>query len=543
MASSQTLLRPSPTPTAATFPPPPLPAGSRWARWWGDRRITLPTAAALAAASGVLAAALLPRGPTTRPEALALLTGVLLVGVAAGLLLRSRWSLLLAPVAHLAGFEVARATVLYVPGVVFGPIQLDTTAGITIAVIGHGLYALVTTMPMLAGAIWGAALARRLTPRPPQPPRSRAWRVVGALGVGLRLLLTGLLAAGVALLGFQFATAGKVTPVLGADGRVAAGSVAFQQRVRLGGVDQWVSIRGRSLDNPVLLYLSGGPGGSDLAYARYGQWLVDDFTVVVWEQRGTGMSYPTIDPSEALTVDRLVADGVELARWLQGNFDEEKIYLVGNSWGTTLGVLMVQRHPELFWAYVGTGQMVSQRATDRLLYQQALAYAQRTGNQTVVAKLHAWGPPPWEDPMTDALAHTTMGLFYEDLEPYPRSSELPPSALAARFFHGEYGLLDSWNSLRGLADMFSIVYPQLQGIDFRQTATRLDVPVYLMQGRHELSCRGPLAVDWFTRLQAPSKQLIWFERSGHTPHFEEAGRFQQVMVNTVLRETYPAATR
>jgi proline iminopeptidase len=285
------------------------------------------------------------------------------------------------------------------------------------------------------------------------------------------------------------------------------------------------------------------PGGSDLAYARYNQWLLDHFTVVVWEQRGTGMSYPTIDPTAALTLDRYVADGVELARWLQANFDEQKIYLVGNSWGTTLGVLMAQRHPELFWAYVGTGQMVSQRATDQLLYQHVLAYAQRMGNRTVMAKLHAWGPPPWEDLMTDALAHTTMGLFYEDLEPYPPSSELPRNTSAVRFFHGEYGLLDSWNSLRGLADMFSVVYPQLQGIDFRHTATRLEVPVYVMEGRHELSCRRSLAVDWFSRLQAPSKRLIWFQHSGHNPQFEEAGRFQEVMVNTVLQDTYPAATR
>jgi hypothetical protein len=115
MASSQTLLRPSPTSAATTAAQPPR-AGSRWARWWGDRRITLPAAATLGAVSGVLAAALLPRGPTTGPQALALLTGVLLVGATAGLLLRSRWSLLLAPLAHLAGFEVARATIVDVPG-------------------------------------------------------------------------------------------------------------------------------------------------------------------------------------------------------------------------------------------------------------------------------------------------------------------------------------------------------------------------------------------------------------------------------------------
>jgi proline iminopeptidase len=163
----------------------------------------------------------------------------------------------------------------------------------------------------------------------------------------------------------------------------------------VGGADQWISIRGRSVDNPVLLYLSGGPGGSDLGYVRYRTRLEDRFTVVVWEQRGTGMSYPTIDPTSRMTLEQMVSDGVELSRLLTRRFDEQGIYLVTNSWGSTLGVLMAQRNPELFRAYVGTGQMVSEHATDQLLYQDVLAHLQRTGDQTTERKLRAWGPPPW----------------------------------------------------------------------------------------------------------------------------------------------------
>jgi proline iminopeptidase len=318
-----------------------------------------------------------------------------------------------------------------------------------------------------------------------------------------------------------------------------AGSVAVHERVRLGGVDQWVSIRGRSVDNPVLLYLSGGPGGSDLALVRWNQRLEDRFTVAVWEQRGTGMSYRSIDPSGALTLDRLVADGVELTRWLRARFDARKVYLVGNSWGTILGVLMAQRNPELFWAYIGTGQMVSVRETDRILYTQALAYADRTGDRDLAGRLRGWGPPPYADPVTDALAHAAIGLLYEDLEPYDlAATEIRPNTMTERFFHGEYGLLDSWNSLRGLADMFSIVYPQLQDLDFRVSATRLDLPVYILEGRHELSARRLPAIEWYDGLRAPGKQLIWFERSGHNPQFEEATRYTELMSGQILTETF-----
>lgn len=257
MASSPTRLQP-PTSPARPVTRPAAGRTFRWPRRFNDRRTTLAAAVATAALSGVLAAALLPRGPTTPVEALALLTVLLLAGAATGLLLRSRWAVLLAPALHLAGFELARATVVHVQGVAFGPVRLGTTAGVFLFVVGHGFYALVTALPLMLGAVGGAAV-------------------------------------------------------------------------------------------------------------------------------------------------------------------------------------------------------------------------------------------------------------------------------------------DSWNSLRGLADMFSIVYPQLQDIDFRRSATRLDLPVYVLEGRHELSARRLPAVDWFDRLQAPSKRLIWFERSGHNPQFEEATRYTDLMTGTVLEETYPAA--
>jgi proline iminopeptidase len=513
--------------------------GTPWRSRLTDRRIIMAGAAALSLLSGVLAAGVMPRGPVTRPQALWLMAGVLLVGAAAGVVMRSRWAVLVAPVGHLAGFELARATVFDVEGVLFGPVHLDTTAGSTLFVVSHLFYALVTVPPMALGAIVGAAWARRAQPRPERPRRGRWQRVAGRIGLGTRVLLTVVLAVGVGLLAYQLGRPGQVAPVRGPGGEPVAGSIATLEQVRLGGVDQWVSIRGRSVDNPVLLYLSGGPGGSDLALVRWNQRLEDRFTVVVWEQRGTGMSYPSIDPSDALTLDRMVADGIELTRWLQGRFEEQKVYLVGNSWGTILGVLMAQRSPELFWAYIGTGQMVSPRETDRILYAQALGYADRTGDQALADRLREWGPPPYPDPTTDALAHATIGLLYEDLEPYDlAATEIRPNTMTDRFFHGEYGLLDSWNSLRGLADMFSILYPELRDIDFRVSATRLELPVYLLEGRHELTSRRGPALEWYHLLQAPSKQLVWFERSGHNPQFEEATRYTDLMTGPILTATY-----
>ena len=160
------------------------------------------------------------------------------------------------------------------------------------------------------------------------------------------------------------------------DGDPVAGSVAELTSVELGGVEQAVSIRAADPDDPVLLYLSGGPGQSDLAYSRVlFEPLVADFVVVGWDQRGTGRSYGALDPTANVTLDQAVSDTIELAEYLRERFDEEAIYLLGESWGTTLGVLAAQQRPDLFHAYIGSGQMVSQRETDRIIWRDLLAWA------------------------------------------------------------------------------------------------------------------------------------------------------------------------
>jgi pimeloyl-ACP methyl ester carboxylesterase len=306
-------------------------------------------------------------------------------------------------------------------------------------------------------------------------------------------------------------------------------------KVRLGGVDQWVSIRGHDVDNPLLLHLSGGPGSSDVGWLRtLNAELEEHFTVVVWEQRGVGKSYPALDPVSTFTLDRLVADGLELTAWLAARFDEQKIYLTGNSWGSTLGVLMAQKHPELFWAYVGTGQMVSQRATDTTLYEQLLDYADRTSNPGLRRELEAFGRPPYRD----VLGYAKVMEYYDVLEPYERTAEFEHARGLSGFFPSEYSLVDSWNELRGFADMGGLLYPQLQGIDFRVSVPRLELPVYLVQGAHELSARSVFANEWIADLQAPAKFTYVFENSGHNPDAEEADRFNNLMAEVVLPQTY-----
>jgi proline iminopeptidase len=230
---------------------------------------------------------------------------------------------------------------------------------------------------------------------------------------------------------------------------------------------------------------------------------------------------------------------VELAERLRDRFDQERIYLVGNSYGTLLGVLAVQRRPDLFAAYVGTGQMVDvadrparpyRPGTDRMFYADTLAWGRRTGDDDLVQTLARNGPPPYDGvfPYEAALSH---GHAWRDDPAFDPSSEMPAS-----LFVEEYDLVQKVRGLPSFMDTFSVMYPQLQGLDFRTQALRLQVPVYLVEGASEARGRIVLAREWFDALDAPTKRWVELPRSGHRPQFEQPALFAAEM-RTVLAET------
>jgi pimeloyl-ACP methyl ester carboxylesterase len=488
----------------------------------GSRILGAGVTLGLGASVGLVSSLPMPRGPLDAAQGLVVIATSLLVGLISGSLFRSKSSLVVAPAAYMAAYEVAR---IGIAGAAFGPIRLDTPYGIVALVAGRGVHGLLAVFPMVAGA--AIALAAR------RPHRLRSVLPACVLGAA-----TVALAAVVAI-------PGSVPPVVGPDGSPTPGMIAERTAVTLGGLEQTISVRGASADNPVLLYLSGGPGQSDIAFARA---LLDplaaDFTIVVWDQRGSGTSYAALEPTSTFTLDRAVADTTELVEYLGARFDEEKVYLLGESWGSTLGVLAVQRRPDLFHAYLGSGQMVSQRDTDRIIWRDLLAYANAAGNGPLYDEVLTMGEPPYRDfPWSNSRV---MG-YYELLEtPYtPTASYVERGEASGVGMFGvggrEYSFLENANLLRGLLDMFSLMYPQLQGIDFREDVPRLEVPVYILDGEHELSGRRSLSHQWFEALKAPSKQLITFPDAGHAVAFEQLDEVQRLLVDEILPATYNRA--
>jgi proline iminopeptidase len=483
-----------------------------------DRRIGLIAALAFAFGAGVVAAVVAPRGPVTTNEALGWLVGSLVVGILVGFGSGTRWSAILGPVVSVIGFELARMSAV---GPTVDAVQLGSTYGIIAAVVGRGLTLTLTLPAMVLGSLLGVQLAAWR-----HRPGVRSLRIVGWAVVGL-------LTISVVGLGAAFARPAGTPAIVGANGLPVIGSIAELGSTTLGGHEQALLIRGRSTDAPVLLHLAGGPGGTDLGAMRGDTSLEDDFVVVTWDQRGTGKSYGALDPTDTLTPEQMVADTIELTEYLRERFDEERIYLHGNSWGSLLGVLAASERPDLYYAWIGSGQMVSPPETDHMFLEDTIAWAESQGDDELVATLRGNGPPPYQD----VLAYEAALSHEHDWNPYPEfdnDGEMP-----ATLFVPENTLMDQFNGMRAFLDTFSVLYPRIQDIDLRRDAPTLEVPVYLVLGGHEARGRAVPAGEWYEMLEAPTKEWIEFEDAGHRPSFEEPGRFAELM-RRVRDETYLA---
>ncbi|MGL4176713.1 MAG: alpha/beta fold hydrolase, partial [Dermatophilaceae bacterium] len=296
--------------------------------------------------------------------------------------------------------------------------------------------------------------------------------------------------------------------------------VAELTSVDVGDTRLSVMVRGRDVNQPVLLFLAGGPGGSELGAMRRHLSALESHFVVV-----------TLDPTSAVTVDRMVSDVRRVTAWLRARFGGDRIVLVGQSWGSLLGSLVVAADPEPYSALVGVGQMVSPQETDRAFWADTLAWARRTGRSDLVAELTELGPPPY----ADVLDYEPVLSYEHDVYPYDHSrNEEGAGGFSENLFVEEYSLLDKLHAFGAFLDTFAVLYPDVTDIDLRRDAPRLEVPVFFVQGAHEARGRAEPFTAWFASLQAPSKQTVVFATSGHRPMFEQPDEFVTHLRDVVL---------
>jgi pimeloyl-ACP methyl ester carboxylesterase len=321
---------------------------------------------------------------------------------------------------------------------------------------------------------------------------------------------------------------GRTAKFLTADGSVMPDSIAETAYLRLGGIDQWVMIRGEKVSNPALVLLHGGPGFPETGFFRYFNSALEKvFTVIYWEQRGTGKSFSRAIPEASMTIERFIADLDELVDAMCKRLRKKRVVILGHSWGSALGTLYAAKFPAKVSVYVGTGQIGDLQASEESSYAFVLAEAERRGNRSALEQLRAIGKPPYTAKtlgvqrrwLTRFVGLMRGWSFWQVLGVLRRDPE--------------GSIFNVPNVARGAMFSLRTMWNEVSRLNLETSAPALAMPVFFFLGRHDHQVACETSAAYFEKLIAPAKQLVWFEESAHMPPFEEPERFNRLMAELV----------
>jgi proline iminopeptidase len=307
-------------------------------------------------------------------------------------------------------------------------------------------------------------------------------------------------------------------------------------QIPIDGTKQWISVRGRDRGNPVLLMIHGGPASPEMPSSWFFEngW-EDYFTVVQWDQRGSGKSYLANDPKviqPTLSAQRMIDDAGEVVQFLRNRYGKEKIFVLGHSWGSLVGLSLAHAHPEWLYAYIGTGQMINGTENERVGYANTLQAAESAGNAGAVAELKALAPYPETDgsvPLEKLGKERHWSVILGGLS-YGRSTYDYYEnlfSLSPEYSEQEVAAIDKGSEL-SLGPLFQAI------LDFNYSnVTQFKCPIILFEGRHDDTTPSEIAAQWLGQVQAPAKKFVWFENSAHMAMVEEPGRYLVHLVQDV----------
>ena len=320
---------------------------------------------------------------------------------------------------------------------------------------------------------------------------------------------------------------------------VAPSGIQESYKVRIGGVEQWLNVRGQDRGNPIILFVHGGPASPVTPTMWQFQRPIEEyFTVVNWDQRGAGKTYGEADPeavADSLHIARYVDDAVEVAEYLSRRYHKDKIILMGHSWGTIIGFSAALKRPDLFYAYVGVGQVISTRENERISFDYALAQAREHGNAAALAELSSIAPYPGQQPITREriIIARKWPQFYGGLTAFRTESTyyFDGPLLSPDYDQANVRAIDAGSLLT-----LDRILPEFVGVDF-SAVRAFPIPVVMFMGRHDYTTPTAPTAAWLDKVKAPYKQAVWFEHSAHMIPWEEPGK---VLVS-LLRYVRPLA--
>lgn len=317
-----------------------------------------------------------------------------------------------------------------------------------------------------------------------------------------------------------------------------ARGIAEEGFVRIGGIRQWVQIRGTDRRNPVLLVVHGGPGVSLMAYTPLFRGWERDFTVVQWDQRGDGKTFggnprPSRDD---MRISHIAQDGIALTEYLRRRLHQDKVVLLGHSWGGAVALTMVHDRPDLFSAFVATGFIVSERDDWRTGFEVLLRYARQDHNAQAVSELTAIGPPPY----AGAAAARIRGRWMSHYD-HRAEKRLVRRAWKMALFAPNYSLKDIWDFFAAMRFSDGTASRWLEAFDARALGNHIAVPVWFLEGDRDFTTPIPIVRDYFGKLTAPEKHFVVLPGSGHSALLTDPDEIGEILARQVRRSVIAAS--
>jgi len=322
------------------------------------------------------------------------------------------------------------------------------------------------------------------------------------------------------------------SPAVSSKGADRSKIIAEIQKLKIGGSDQWITIRSENINNPIILFLHGGPGTSQLTRNRRDtKDLLDSFIVVDWDQRGAGKSFRAIKNEDRMNIRQFISDTNELTLYLLNKFNKDRLILAGHSWGSVIGALSAAKYPELYYCYIGIGQIADMKENEILSYRWTLDQARINKDKNAVKALEKIGEPPYKGnwQAKTITQRRYLGKFGGEFH----SSRNGAFGIVIKnlVFSSEYSLIDRINFFRGILGSMKLLWPELLEINLFELIKEFKIPFYLVQGKYDMEAVSEIALRYFDFVKAPYKHLFIFENSAHMPNTEERDRF-----NAILKE-------
>jgi pimeloyl-ACP methyl ester carboxylesterase len=301
----------------------------------------------------------------------------------------------------------------------------------------------------------------------------------------------------------------------------ASNSIDTIYDVNINGCQQKILVQSNNTDNPVLLYLHGGPGSSIMMYSHiFSKKLIDHFILVNWDQRGSALSYHEGMDTTKISEEQIRDDAMELVKYLLNTFHKQKVYLIGHSFGSVIGLQMVADNPDYFAAYIGVGQVATDWDRSVALTYKWLHDTLVKANDTIALKRIETGNFPYIDLITKYGGHHRLSINLDSVikaSPY--------------YFDGYLDLLKKGKS-------FSQYYVEKnanQKPASHKSIYDINVPLYFFEGKndHVIACAPELVVEYCNKAKAPEKRIIWFN-SAHYISVEEPEQFQNELIKILI---------